>query len=329
MVQLHYAKKDFFSRSASVAAKGVMYATSRLDDLVLLLEQHDERIIVDESAFSGPGVRHRVSRGTGARGFMKHGPTVGVTRTRTQTDAPSLGSEFAFAFDRLGGHGFRGYKFSTLSSDARSRVVSLTEILEGQQLYCYAEGIYGDYGNSLASVVAYIDTDKVERQGGEFSVRVPSRSTSRPHHLALHHVPLGDCEDPAQVARRLVSSHTCVDSTYQGVHYGSPSSEVVFDAHDVAAYLHVAERMVKESADTTAFTHSPFAFLSQRMVLLHQAFCDRVVVEYGFDGRHYKVPNRAEREMFLWAAVKQLGYASAFCPTKERDGVLKDYAWAA
>ena len=325
MVQLQYAKRNFFARSASVAAKGVMYATSQLDDLVLLLEQHDERIIVDESAFFGPGVRHRVSRGTGARGFMKHGPTVGVTRTRTQSGAPSLQEEFSFAFDRLGGYGFRGYAFSTLTSDARPRIVSLTEILEGQQLYCYAEGIYGDFGNSLATVTPYIDTDLVVKQGGEFAVRIPSRSTSRPHLLALHHVPVAATENPALIARRLVSSHDCVDSTFQDVHYDR--SAVVFDAHDVAAYLHVAEHMLVAHDDATAFRFAPFAFLSQRMVGLHQAFCERVIVEHGFDGRHYKVPNRAEREMFLWAAAKQLGYASAFCPTKDRDGPLKEYSW--
>ena len=337
MVQQLYAKKTFFGNPDYLGISDTPVRGAHLLDVVSTLEEvsDDTLVLVGSRAFAHRAF-HDGLAGC-ARPYMKHAPVLSVLRTRAQCRAPTLERAREDAFSGVVSPFLRGYAFPTLSVDKRRRVVPLTELVEGVQLYAYAEGLYGDFGNSLAEVRGYVDSSDTARHGGEFVVRVPSRTPGRSsYRVALHHVPLASSTYPQHVARRFVTDHACAEASFQDVRYQvTPERnfprETFFCAHAIAAYLHVVDYAKRELEDTTPFVHIPFAIPTQRLVSLDARVRHRLVVQDldKKDRVSYRVANRAEREVILWQAVHQLGYDSTFVPTKERDGLVKEYSFAA
>jgi hypothetical protein len=320
-------KKQFFQENTKAEIKGKVYVDFReLGGLEVVGSLNDNEYTI---------VKEFVPRGyESARKFMKHGPEVKPRRVYSLDQAVGLGKTPVQlreeAFNAISGINYCGYSFVPLGNDARKRKVGLVECLEGARLFSYSHQM----GTGI-KVKPYADAKRVRIDGAEVVVEVPSRTKDeRRMRFKLTSVPFVDSREKYIVSLNIGSDHSCPSKRFNIRYRYSDDKEssgvVNICAHEIAAYLQLVQQAMQEGKNLIPLQMSQFAIPSQESVDYYLKLCNNVLVkDESLESKdQLRKPNRAEREISLWALVKALGHDRTFYADRCRDGNVKDYSWS-
>jgi len=269
-----------------------------------------------------------------ARKFMKHGQEVRPKRYYSLEQAIQDGRTPVQlreqAFDNLEGINYCGYTFMPLGRDRRKRKVSLVECMEGARLYAYSHQVMG----AVIEVKPYAESKRVRIDGAEIVTRVPSRREKESKTtLKLISVPVVDSPEKHAISLNLGSDHSCPSKRFN-IRYrytdDKESSGIInVCAHEIAAYLGVIEHYWGKK-NMIPIQMCQYAIPSQEAVNYYLRLGNNVLVkdESLKSKDKLRKMNRAEKEIALWALVKELGHDRTFYSKKSRDGDVADYNWA-
>jgi hypothetical protein len=270
-----------------------------------------------------------------ARKFMKHGREVKLRRMYTVEQASKYGKtpvqmrEDAFNF--MKGHNYCGYSFMPIGKDSRKRKVNLVECLEGARIFAYANP---NQGLSSIKVKHYSDAKRVRREGAEVVMEVPSRTKGeRRMQFKMINVPFVDSFEKFAIAQNLGSDHSCGSKRFNIRYRYSDDKEcsgiVNVCAHEIAGYHQLVQDVWDEDKNIVPLQMSQFAIPTQETVDYYLKWENNVLVK----DESLKVkdklrkPNRAEKEIALWALVEGWGHDRTFFAKQSRDGSLQNYDW--
>lgn len=265
------------------------------------------------------------------RKFLKHGWEVKPKRTYTLEDVAKtrfvpvrLREE---AFNSIGPRAYCGYSFMPIAGkDQRKRKVSLVECLEAARIYAYAH----HFGTGI-EIKSYQDSARVETEGAQIVVRVPSRTQKHPkYEFNLTSVPVIDGPFKFAVAQNLASSgHDCKRKQY-GFRFrfddDKESSDVFnFCAHEIAAYFKVMNYYYYTLKNFVPFDMNQFAAPTRRAAEFYKRQCDSVLIrdENLRTKDKLRKPFKAEREILTWGLVEVSNYNQTFFAEEK----IQDYNW--
>lgn len=265
------------------------------------------------------------------RKFMKHGHVVQIPRYRTLENAIKIGKTPVqlreIAFNGIMNKVCSGYTFKPfIGTDKRTRKVSLTECLKGLKLYSYAN----KEGTSI-DVKPYDDARKVESEGAEVIVEVPSRREKHDRHkFKFSSVPVSDNSFKWGVAYNVSTNHACESKTFK-IKYGwadekESSREFNFCAHEIAGYFAIIDYYLNKEKNLIPLQMSQFAIGTQLAVDYYNKLNKNCLIQTPDDKRPRRLIVR-EDEVLLWNLVKRLKHDKTFYSIKSRDGNARDYIW--
>ena len=251
---------------------------------------------------------------------MKHAAEVKTKRLKSLEDAVRLRRTPVQlreeAFDTLRSPIKNGYSFKPfISTDKRTRRVSLVECLEGTKLYCYANPDRVESFVPEISVKPYDDSVRVDREGAEVIVKVPSRMKKAPRYeFKMGSITVADTRHKWGTAYNISTDHDCQSKRFNiqyNYDWDKESSRVFnFCAHEVAAYLAVIDYYWTEKKNVIPLQMSQFAIPSKETVDYYSKLCKYCLIQE--DGEKARKLNHAEKEILLWGLVKKLGHDKTF-----------------
>lgn len=269
-----------------------------------------------------------------ARKFMKHGKEVRLTRFYSLEQAVKYNKTPVqlrrSSFNNISNHNYCGYTFLPLGRDRRKRKVSLIECLEGARLFAY----FHQNPEEHAKVKAYADAKRVKKEGAEVVVEMPSRREGQSNtQLKLISVPYIKSSERYGISLNIGSDHSCPSKRFNIRYRHSDDKEasgiVNICAHEIAAYLSLIEQEWNDNKNDTPLEMCPFAIPSQKTVDYYLKWENNILVhDTNLTSKNQlRKPNRAEKEIGLWALVQGLGHDKTFYSKKSRDGNVQDYNW--
>lgn len=320
------AKKQFFKEATKAQIKSKKYIDfSELGDFASIASLESDEYTI---------VREFVPRGyESARKFMKHGPEVKPRRVYTIDQAVRLGKTPVQlreeAFDNIHGNNYCGYSFVPFGKDARKRKVGLVECLEGARLFAYAY-----QSKTGIKVKPYSDAKRVRIDGAEVIAEVPSRTKKEKRIMfKLTSVPFIDSREKYVISLNIGSDHSCASKRFNIRYRYSDDKEssgvVNICAHEIAAYLQLIQQEIQENKNLIPLQMSQFAIPTQETVNYYLRLGDNLLVnDESLESKdQLRKPNRAEKEIALWALVEGWGHDRTFYAEKSRDGNVQDYKW--
>jgi hypothetical protein len=251
--------------------------------------------------------------------FMKHATEVKTKRfssleeaIKTRKTPVQLREE---AFNNLRSPIKSGYSFKpVVGTDKRTRKISLVECIEGTKIYCYANQKTEKFSPSI-DVHPYDDARRVEKEGTEIIVKVPSREKkSSRYEFKVSSVPVIDTRNKWGVAYRLLTDHDCQSKKFNirySQEWDKESSRLFnFCAHEIAAYLAIIDYYWTEKKNVIPLQMSQFAIPNQETVDYYNKLTKNCLIQE--DGEKARRLNQAEKEMLLWGLVKKLGHDNTF-----------------
>jgi hypothetical protein len=315
-------KKQFFQEATKAEIKKKeQVEIAKLSDIAKLMP--------DEYAIVQPLVPEDYDT---ARKFMKHGAEVKTTRVYTLAQAIELGKTplqlREEAFDSVKSHEYCSYSFIPLGKDRRKRKVSLVECLEGARIFAYSHQVPG----TEIKVKAYADARRVRKDGAEVIVNVPSREKDEGRmEFKLMSVPFIDNPEKYAIANNFGSDHSCgmkrFNIRYRYVDEKESSGVVNICCHEIAAYLQLVQQEWQQHKNIIPLQMCQFAIPSQATVDFYLKLENNVLVTDKETESGLRKPNRAEKEISLWALVESVGHDKTFYADKARDGNVLDYRW--
>lgn len=259
-----------------------------------------------------------------SRVFMRHGRDVKFRRSEGKRASLQTGYSpldlMAEAFDDVNSSDRQGYSYKS-QKDGSIVQIPLTECINGAKLFTY--GTKGMGALEVSFLTDEIVSPRVLTEGSDAIVKVPSleKNVGR-YKFLLESIPVIDNVNKHVIWQNLTSNHSCDDKmrkklshNYLGLNEGS--RKVVFDLHDVAGYMGVANHYA-EKGNLIPQEMSPFAVPSQEMMDFSKKFDSKVLIS--MDGQTY-VPTSADKEISLWDMVKEVGYNNSF----STDGKIPEY----
>jgi len=268
-----------------------------------------------------------------SRKFMKHGPEVKPKRYYTQFQAINdnktpvqLREE---AFNKIKSYEFCGYTFVPLGRDKRKRKVSLVECLEGARIFAYSH-------QKKAPIIlkSYSDAKVVKQEGGVVVVKVPSRTKRHgKFQFKITSVPFVDSLEKYVISTNIGSNHSCQSKIFNIRHKfidDKESSGILnICAHEISAYLELIQQELDTKKNIIPIQMCPFAIPTQETVDYYLKWGNNVLIH---DKKikskdNLRKPNRAEKEIGLWALVEKFGHDNTFFSRESRDGHVMNYRW--
>ncbi len=270
------------------------------------------------------------------RKFMKHGPEVKLKRVYTIKDAVEqlktpvqLREE---AFNSISDPFFCGYSFMPIGRDKRKRKVALIECLEGARIFAYMNKNSDKSEKSI--IKPYSDAQRVRKDGAEVFARIPSRDKrQKTIDLKLTSVPIIDSPEKYAIALNIGSDHSCPSKRfnirYKYIDDKESSGVVNMCAHEIATYLALIQQEWNENKNIIPLQMCQFAIPTQFTVDYYLKLNNNVLVDDPkISGKDkLRKPRRAEKEMLLWALVKEFGHDKTFFSRASRDGDIANYKW--
>lgn len=268
-----------------------------------------------------------------SRKFMKHGPEVKPARHYSLEQAIKIRKTPVQlreeAFNKIQSHEFCGYSFMPLGKDKRKRKVSLVECLEGARIFAYSH-----QKNAPIKIKPYADAKRVAKEGAEVVVKVPSRTKKeRKLQFKLTSVPFKDSLEKYAISLNIGSDHSCPAKRFNIRYRYSDDKENsgIFNicAHEIASYLELIQQEWEKKKNMIPVQMCQFAIPTQETVNYYLKLENNLLIynENLKNKNKLRKPNRAEKEISLWALVKHLGYDKTFFSKKSRDGDVADYKW--
>lgn len=268
-----------------------------------------------------------------ARKFMKHGPEIKPVRFGSYAETLAYKKTPVqlrrFAFNHLYGHNYCGYSFLPLGRDRRKRKVSLIECLQGARVYADS---HQTLGNEIKTKV-YGDAKRVSKEGAEAVIEMISRSTNEKIQFKLTSIPYVNNLEKYSIALNIGSDHSCASKRFNIRYRYSDDKEasgiVNICAHEIAGYLKLIENELYENENFIPLEMCQFAIPSQKTVDYYFKWENNILVhDKNLESKdQLRKPNRAEKEIGLWALVEGLGHDKTFYSKKSRDGNVADYNW--
>lgn len=264
------------------------------------------------------------------RKFMKHGQEVKTRRFRSLEEAiesritpVQLREE---AFNDLNSPFRCGYSFKPfVGNDKRTRKVSLVECVEGTKIYCYPHQQRGFLPS--IDVQPYDEAARVEKEGAEIVVRVPSRikKASR-YELKFSSIPVIDTKNKWGITHQISTDHDCQSKRFN-IRYtytrDKEDSRVFnFCAHEVAGYLAIINHYWTNKKNVIPLQMSQFAIPTQETIKFYEKLCGNCLIQEDKTEKPRKL-NQAEKEILLWGLVYKLKHDRTFFAK----GKVKEYAW--
>ena len=268
-----------------------------------------------------------------SRKFMKHGPEVKPMRYYSLENALNiiktpvqLREE---AFNKINSYEFCGYSFMPLGKDKRKRKVSLIECLEGARLFAYSHQT-----NAKIFIKSYDKPKRVDKEGAEVIVEVPSRTKKEKRNkFKLFPVPIKDSLEKYAISLNIGSDHSCPSKRFNIRYKYSDDKEssgiINICAHEIAAYLELIQQEWDAKKNMIPVQMCQFAIPTQQTVDYYLKLGNNILIyDNNLKNKNkLRKPNRAEKEIGLWALVKSLGHDKTFYSKKSRDGDVADYRW--
>ena len=283
--------------------------------------------------------------------FMKHGPEVRLPRFFSLEQAVKQGNTPVQlreqAFNSADGFNFCGYSIlpigveekekareSELRIDERKRKIALNDCLEGARIFAYSY----QSGTGI-KVRPYKDSKRVRIDGAEVLCDVPSRSMrgkgteGMRKKFKLLSVPFVDSREKYAIAFNIGSDHSCPAKRFN-IRYcytdDKESSGVVnICAHEIAAYLQLIQQEFGDNKNIIPLQMCQFAIPAQETVDYYLKIGNNLLIrDKSMKGDvKLKKPNKAHKEIALWAFVEALKHDKTFYSRQSRDGNVSDYNW--
>lgn len=203
----------------------------------------------------------------------------------------------------------------------------LVDAIEGMRLFAFSEHAPDVYDR--IQVDPYIDTAKVEDQGGIYVVTVPSRSRPKNYLVRVESVPIPETRNERVVWTDERFDHVCEENLFD-FGYRTKVQAQTFCPHDIAATLAIAKSEKKRG-----FMNLPAPLMKKTFVeSVYNVLRSRVmVIEQGKGNRKVKrTLNKGEVERALWLQIQSYGVDSRHRQTcyvdVEEDGMIQDYNWS-
>ena len=265
------------------------------------------------------------------RKFLKHGQEVKPARVYTLEQLAKerfvpvkLREE---AFNQITNTAYCGYSFVPfVGRERRKRKVSLVECLEGARIFCYSHNI----GTGI-EIEIYEESKRVETEGAEIVVKIPSRTKKRPkYNFNLVSVPVLDSQTKFAVAQSIASSgHDCkrkqYDFRYRYEDDKESSRIFNFCAHEIAAYFEIINQSWNSRKNIIPLEMSQFAIPTMMSVNYYKRLCDSVLIRDNILKTKDKLRklNKAEKEILMWGLVYKHGHDETFF-TRDK---IENYDW--
>ena len=317
------ALKKYFQEPTATEIRSKKFTkeiNNNLADHILDLSDDEYLIIKDnlipEEFYESPGK------------FMKHGHVVEVPRYRTLENAIKIGKTPVqlreIAFNGVINKACSGYTFKPfVGTDKRTRKVSLTECLKGLKLYSYAN----QEGSTFIDVKPYDDARKVENEGAEVIVGIPSRREKHDRYkFKFSSVPVSDNKLKFGIAYNISSNHACESKTFK-IKYGwanekESSKEFNFCAHEIAGYFAIIDYYLNKEKNLIPLQMSQFAIGTQLTVDYYNKLNKNCLIQTPDEKRPRRLIIR-EDEVLLWNLVKKLKHDKTFYAREK----IKGYNW--
>lgn len=146
-------------------------------------------------------------------------------------------------------------------------------------------------------------------------------------------VPVRDNKEKHAISLNIGSDHSCPSKRFNIRYRYSDDKEssgiVNVCAHEIAAYLGVIEHFWDEQKNVVPLQMCQYAIPTQQTVDYYLRLENNVLVkDKSLKGENkFRKMNRAEKEIALWALVKELGHDATFYAKKSRDKDVAEYNW--
>jgi len=237
--------------------------------------------------------------------FIKRGNEVKIPRVGSRSvvvdGRVSLENLINGTLDRVDGE-YSGYSIRGIRRD-RVRKVRLIDCVKGSELFCLGD----------VEVRGYLGSE-VERTGGKFNVKVPSKSSDRVYSFMMENIPVRrrksrDRECLANVFD-FRTSHDCEAKGWNGLHFRRKVGEDYSCLHEVAGYLAV-EKFLEESPYEVVV--SPFLVPSDDMWEYSRKLREKGLKEFRqTDKLRRRVLNEVMLEVLLWRKLSKDGMFKCF-----------------
>ncbi|MFH1710684.1 MAG: hypothetical protein ABH840_00045 [Nanoarchaeota archaeon] len=272
------------------------------------------------------------------RKFLKHGPEIqihryqSIRRAEYTAQIPLDLRRQAYERVRENSVDYSCYSFVPLiGNDRRRRRVSLVQILDGAQIFAYSHQVKG----TEIKITPYDDARRVEREGAEVVLEIPSAEQKTPRHqIKFTGVPVKDTPRKFAIAHSLGSDHTCPFKTYREMRYtwdiDKENSRIMnLCKHEVAGWFGLVDHYWNQEHNLRPLEMSNIAMPSQFTVELYKRMLDSLLI---YDSTiatkdNLRKPNQAEKQVLLDRAVKLYGHDKTLFANSERDGLLAQYNW--
>jgi len=307
------------------------------------------RLIPNE--FYQGGVNSRVA----SRRNLKKGNYVHLSQPQNLTEAindPRIPLQYRkesilkeFAGKEEGDIHSVGFSFRPfMGNDRRRRYVPFHIGPEGARISAYSEfvkslpGVVGK--NAGTEVVSYTDSNRVAREGGKVVVRIPSREkTRKKYEMQFTNLPLVETTDKNHNPRAIILGLNTryVVSPKEGFwRFGYTDGEdselsdkKIFLPQDVAAYLAVVEKELRENHNWVPMVVNPFALPSLKQIEFYKKLRNNLLIHDPIeeDKLRLRKLHLDEVSMLLARQVAVEGHDETLFWDWDRDGKLKDYDW--
>lgn len=313
-------KKQFFEEKTAAEIKRYDNVREVYDELIRNVEEcrRDSGLIIKTDLIP--------EEYESSRKFLKHGRDLKIPRTKSLTDAINkklTPSQLrASSFDKVQPIPYSKYSFKPfIGSDKRIRNISLVEDLEGILLWGYT---HQDIAFKPQIIVTpYDKARRVEYDGAEIMVKVPSRTKGHPNYeIKFGSVPTVDSLRKWGIANSIVTNHSCKRKTFNIKYTKETSRQFNFCAHEIAGYMGIMDHFINEERNIIPLQMNQFALPRQSTVNFYKKLENNCLIQTSKDKSPRKL-NKAEKEIMLWGLVYKKGHDKTFSIAGE--GKIKDY----
>lgn len=228
--------------------------------------------------------------------------------------------------------GIEHYPICSAIRDKRLRRIPFVFCVKGGMLFKYAETC-----TSGIKITPYANAKMAERDGAIILCDVPSSAKKKERYkIKLLHVPLHLTDRGKKTIWSLKTENigkVPEFKHYAEIGYAKESSKepldfILFDDHDIAAYLAVIRKYWKEH-NLAPITFNPFPLPSRKLAEFYKKWRNNVVIyDNSLDSnRKLRKPLISEDSIMCCRHGKVYGFDESLYWDQERDGKLTDYDW--
>lgn len=265
-----------------------------------------------------------------AKKFKKHGIEIIIPRYESLEQAVKIKKTPVQlrerVFNKIKNKAYCGYSFKPFTgTDKRTRNVFLDDCLEGAKICAYTK--QDIKFKPLINVKVYDDAGRVQKDGAEAIIKVPSRIKNQSNYeFKFSSIPVIDSPEKWGISYNIMTTHNCKDKLfnirYNYLHDKENSRQFNFCAHEIAAYLEIIDYYWNNKKNIIPLQMNQFAIPTQYAVNFYNILCRNTLIQTSKDKNPRKL-NKVEKEILLWGLVHKKGHDKTFFARDK----IKNYDW--